>query len=84
MNYKLNIDISPTDLEAISGANERIVIAKPVTGNTPNVAWVAFDPFQSNKITWEPSYVIYTSATSSTDGQITTRGLEDGSESESP
>jgi hypothetical protein len=61
--YTLDLDITPQDLDVIQRAGQRIVLAKPVGGGKPNVAWVSFDPFQHNEVTWTEEFGMYASTT---------------------
>ncbi len=62
-SYTLNISIDSDSLKIIRGAQQRIILAKPVDGGTPNVAWVAFDPFENNAVTWSEEFGVYASTT---------------------
>lgn len=59
--YTLNLRISDRDVELLEIAQERIIVAKPVGGSNPNVAWLSIRPFQEAKITWEEEYGLYAS-----------------------
>lgn len=61
--FTLKLSIDPESLKIIKAAQQRIILAKPVDGASPNVAWVAFDPFQSNTVTWNEEFNIYASTT---------------------
>lgn len=57
--YSLNIDIDDGDLSAILNAGQRVTLVKSVGSSPSNVAWVSFQPFKSNTVTWTANYVIY-------------------------
>ena len=50
--FTLNLEIDNASLQLIRSAQERIILAKPVGGGSPNVVWQSFDPFGSNSVTW--------------------------------
>lgn len=64
MDYTLQLMIDPADLEILKAAQQNIIIAKPVGGGSPNVAWLTIDPFSENTIMWEEVYGLYASNTS--------------------
>lgn len=64
----LNLGIDTTDLRIIRGAQERIILAKKVNGETPNVIWQSFSPFEGNQIKWDEDYGIYASTTQIVNG----------------
>lgn len=68
-NYSLTLYIDPVDLGYIKAAGERIMLAKPVNGETANVIWLSIDPFQSTTIEWTEEYWIYASTTEVTPGE---------------
>lgn len=72
-DYTLNLEINPSDLATIREANQKIIIAKPVNGGSPNVAWLAFDPFQQNTVEWEENYGMYASLTTVQHGATISR-----------
>jgi hypothetical protein len=63
MQFSLSLNIDSQSLNYIKAAPQNIVIAKPVASSNPNVAWLSFDPFGSNTVTWDESYGIYASTT---------------------
>jgi hypothetical protein len=61
--YTLELSFAQNDLETIKGAQENIIVAKPV-GNaegTPNVAWLSINPLEGNQIKWTEDYAMYAS-----------------------
>ena len=61
MDFTLTLNIEPSDLDVINGAQQKIALAKPVGNSAVDVIWLAFDPFESNSIQWEENYWIYAS-----------------------
>jgi hypothetical protein len=61
--FTLNLEIDPQSLNLIRAAQERIMLAKPVGGGSPNVIWQSFDPFATNTVTWEEQFGLYASDT---------------------
>ncbi|HEX6098128.1 MAG TPA: hypothetical protein VF432_17510 [Thermoanaerobaculia bacterium] len=57
--YSLNIDIDPAGLSAIYNSNQRVTLVKSVGSSPSNVAWISFEPFGSNTVTWTENYLIY-------------------------
>lgn len=60
--YGLNINIDSTGLTNIYNADQYVTLVKSVgsttaSGNT--VAWVTFQPYQSNIVSWVENYLIY-------------------------
>ena len=60
MTYQLNLSIDQTGLQNIYNANQSVTIAKSGAGNTP-IAWLTFQPFQTNLVSWMPNYYFYAS-----------------------
>jgi hypothetical protein len=67
-NYSVKFLVDNQDLTVIKGAQQRITLAKPVNGGTPNVIWLSIDPFASTDIAWTEEYGIYASTTAITNG----------------
>lgn len=61
--FTLNLEIDNASLQLIRSAQERIILAKPVGGGSPNVVWQSFDPFGSNSVTWTEEFGLYASDT---------------------
>lgn len=64
MKFELTLNFEPDDLRHISDANQKVALAKPTLGGSVEVLWLAFDPFESNTVTWTEDYWIYASTTS--------------------
>ncbi|MEQ5776426.1 MULTISPECIES: hypothetical protein [unclassified Thalassospira] len=74
MDYTLTLNVDPTDLNIINGAQQKIALAKPVGNSSVSVIWVAFDPFESNSIQWSEEYWLYAStASTGTNGEKITK-----------
>lgn len=73
MDFSIKFLIDPKDLEFIKGAQQRITLAKPVNGGTPNVIWLSIDPFQSTDVQWTEEYGIYASTTLIAEGASITK-----------
>lgn len=61
MTYTLNVLIDADYLGPINKAKEKVVLIKLVTTGGKGTAWVTFDPFQQNVVSWNNSYYIYAS-----------------------
>lgn len=61
MEFQLDLSIDTVDLRILKAAQMRIVLAKPVGSANPNVAWLSFDPFEGNSVTWTEEYGLYAS-----------------------
>lgn len=61
--FVLNIEIDSQSLPLIRAAQERIILAKPVSDGSPNVVWQSFDPFGTNTVTWTEQFGLYASDT---------------------
>ena len=70
--YTLNLTLSPEQLKNFY-PDSNIIIAKPTKGESPNVAWQTFHPFEHNSVTWEEQYGIYVSSASVEHGAQLTR-----------
>lgn len=68
ITYRLDIAFTNDQLETIAATNTRVIVAKPTSGDEPNVAWQTFNPFQDNSLMWTESYGIYASNTEITHG----------------
>ncbi len=68
MQYGLNLKIDDAGLQAIYQAGQNITLVKtstqnPLAGGNLPVAWVSFDPLESNAITWVENYFLYATTT---------------------
>lgn len=59
--FTLNLEISSQDVNLLTIAQERIIVAKPVGSGPPNVAWLSILPFQGTTIVWEELFGLYAS-----------------------
>lgn len=59
-NYALNVLFDPSDLQELRVVGERVTLIKS-TSSGGKIAWVAFDPFQQNEVSWNESYYVYAS-----------------------
>jgi hypothetical protein len=73
VQYQLNIAIDSKGLAQIYAASQWVTLVKSVvanplqSGNLP-IAWVSFQPFQQNSITWIENYNLYATTTQLTAG----------------
>jgi len=69
MQYQLNIDIDQNGLTSIYNAGQVVTLVKSVVsaplggGNLP-IAWVTFQPFLNNSVSWIENYNLYATTTS--------------------
>jgi hypothetical protein len=70
MDYKLHLTIKPEDLAVLTACGMNIILAKPLANDNPNVAWVAFEPFQEGTVSWIESYGLYASTTQYQSGAV--------------
>lgn len=65
MPYQLTILIDPQGLQQILSAGESVVVANdPSSPGGPPVAWLVFQPVQSNDVTWDSgTFSVYASNT---------------------
>lgn len=61
MNYELDLQIDQAALAVLRAANMNITIAKPTLDQSSTTVWQAFDPFESNTVTWTEDYGLYCS-----------------------
>jgi len=63
--FQLTVDFTNADLDTLSQAGESVVLVKmsssPV-GESKAVAWVTFNPFVTNTVTWVENYGVYASS----------------------
>jgi hypothetical protein len=62
--YELTLQFSTQDIMTILETGQKVTLIKSVGatgGTTSDVAWVAFNPFESNSVTWMDEYGIYAS-----------------------
>ncbi|MEW6732591.1 MAG: hypothetical protein AB1489_14780 [Acidobacteriota bacterium] len=72
--FNLNLLIDPNqDLPLIKAAQLNIILAKPIGGGAPNVAWQSFDPFPDNNVEWTEEYGLYASTTQVNNGARITK-----------
>jgi len=68
MQYQLTIAIDSAGLSNIYNAHQYVTIVKSVVsnpladGNLP-IAWIAFQPLQTNLVSWMENYTIYATST---------------------
>ncbi len=68
MQYQISIAIDDAGLQKIYAAGQSVTLVKSVvanplsSGNLP-VAWLAFQPLESNQITWVENYYMYATTT---------------------
>jgi hypothetical protein len=65
--YGLNINIDSAGLTNIYNAGQHVTLVKSVGSSTTQgstVAWVTFQPYQSNVVSWVENYLIYGTVTS--------------------
>lgn len=63
-DYRLQLTFDKKALKEVKQARQRIMLAKPVNGDSPNVIWLSIDPFESTEVSWKEEYGIYVSDTS--------------------
>jgi hypothetical protein len=64
MTFTLNIPLTAADVKTIIGAGQTVTITQSNPTDVSNampVAWVAFEPFEGNQLTWETPVAIYAS-----------------------
>ncbi|WP_257387128.1 hypothetical protein [Tahibacter caeni] len=76
--YSLQLLINSQDLAMLYAAGQRITLAKTTSSGAPNVAWLVFDPFQSNTVQWTEDYGLYASTTSVQYGAMITQLAQSG------
>jgi hypothetical protein len=57
--YSLTLNIDNAGLQNIYHAGQVVTIVKSVGNEPASVAWISFQPLETNTITWEEEYVIY-------------------------
>jgi hypothetical protein len=68
MQYEIDINIDDAGLQAIQSSGQAVTIVKSVvtnavaSGNLP-VAWLQFQPMESNTVTWQENYYAYATTT---------------------
>jgi hypothetical protein len=79
MQYQINIKFSPQGLNQVHASGEWVTIAKelPNEGGFP-IAWLTFQPLQSNQISWHDNYSIYTTANPLVPGAVLSMSSETG------
>lgn len=65
--YTLNLAVDDQGLKQISESGQKVTVVKSV-GQGNSVAWLLFEPLESNVITWEETYSVYASATNNQAG----------------
>jgi len=73
VQYQINIAIDDTGLQNIYQANQYVtivnsVVSNPLADGNLTVAWLAFQPLESNQITWTENYYLYATTTTLQDG----------------
>lgn len=65
-NYSLNLSFDDKTLKDIYDAKQQVILIKQTfstTSNDADIAWVTFNPFETNSVSWEDNYGVYTSTT---------------------
>lgn len=73
MNYTLKLTFTVAQLNLINETGMSVIIAKPVTDEKPNLAWLSFRPTINNTIVWEEQYGIYASTVDTLSGATITQ-----------
>ncbi|MBD7912204.1 MULTISPECIES: hypothetical protein [Clostridium] len=68
--YSLKAYIDTETVSSIYESGQKIVIVKKNDGPEANIAWVTFNPFEINNVTWESEYGLYASNTQMQSGAI--------------
>jgi hypothetical protein len=68
MQYQVNISIDNAGLQAIYAAGQAVtfvksVVANPLSSGNLPIAWIAFQPFQVNQVSWVENYKLYGTTT---------------------
>lgn len=78
MEYRLQLILDKKALREVKNAGQRILLAKPVNGETPSVVWLSIDPFESTEVVWKEEYGIYASNNTVKHGAKITKISETG------
>lgn len=78
MDFNVKFLIDNKDLEIVRAAGQRVTLAKPVDGSSPNVVWLSIDPFGSTDVQWTEEYGVYASNTQIAEGAQITKLSETG------
>jgi hypothetical protein len=74
MQFELELLFTTEQLDTIFPTGSKVILAKPTAQQkSPEVAWQAFSPLESNKVTWEEQYGIYASTTAMEHGVTLTQ-----------
>ncbi len=68
-SYVLNVLFDSNDLQELRAVKEKVTLIKS-TSSGGKVAWVAFDPFQQNEVSWNESYYVYASTSEIQSGAL--------------
>ena len=72
--YTLNTSFTAQDLSRFLATGSNLVVSKPsASGGAPNVAWVVYEPWENNTMTWVEDYGIYASTASLVNGALLTQ-----------
>lgn len=66
--FNLKVAFTNSQLEVLYATGTNVIVAKPTSDGTPNVAWQVFKPLQANQISWEELYGIYASTSAIVNG----------------
>lgn len=62
--FTLQVNIDPSWVSQIVQAQQNLIVTKQSAAQGgQTVAWLAFSPYQSNTISWQDTYYVYTSQT---------------------
>ena len=73
MSFTLKTTFSDQALAVLFATGTNVVVAKPPSGASPNVAWIVFRPLESNFLSWEENYGIYASTQTVQNGATLTQ-----------
>ncbi|MFM8277232.1 MAG: hypothetical protein ACKN89_09675 [Cyanobium sp.] len=71
-NYTLKIAFDDNGLDALTQAGQKVTIVKQSPNGGKPIAWISFQPQQSNSVDWTEQYAVYTSTTNIQSGAIIT------------
>ncbi|KIL41160.1 hypothetical protein SD70_09010 [Gordoniibacillus kamchatkensis] len=71
-SYSLNIAFEKEDANLINSINQKVVLVKQTASSSSNnnVAWVTFDPFENNTVSWTEEYSVYASTSEVQNGAV--------------
>ncbi|MDP5277059.1 hypothetical protein [Chengkuizengella axinellae] len=78
MSNQLTVNFSKEDVQLVNCVNQRVIVLKQLPGSSADVAWLVFEAFEKNTVSWNPEYSVYASRSDIEAGAVIDKQSETG------